>query len=76
MVAMLIGIVMIAFTAAAALPSGLAWGADIIAFLKGGAPVLSAFIGLIAVFVGITDLKDKREAKKEEAASRERSEQQ
>ena len=47
---------------------GLAWGADIISFLKGCTPVLTAFVGLIAVFIGIADLKDKKEAKKEEAA--------
>jgi hypothetical protein len=34
-------------------------------FLKGGFPVLAILIGLIAVFIGIADLKDKAEAKKE-----------
>ncbi|AEE16211.1 hypothetical protein [Treponema brennaborense] len=70
MVAMIVGIVLIAFTVFAAIPGGLAWGADIITFLKGCAPVLTAFIGLIAIFIGIADLKDKKEAKKEEAAAR------
>ena len=41
---------------------------EIISFLKGCTPVLTAFVGLIAVFIGIADLKDKKEAKKEEAA--------
>ncbi|MBO5236595.1 MAG: hypothetical protein J6B32_05765 [Spirochaetaceae bacterium] len=66
MVAMIVGIILIAFTVFAALPSGLGWSAEILAFLKGCSPVLSAFIGLIAVFIGIADLKDKKEALKEE----------
>lgn len=70
MVAMIVGLVLIAFTVFAALPGGLAWGAEIISFLKGCAPVLSAFIGLIAVFIGIADIKDKKEAKKEEESSK------
>lgn len=71
MVAIIVGLVLIAFTVFAALPSGLAWGAEIIAFLKGCAPVLAAFVGLISVFIGIADLKDKNEAKKEEEAIKE-----
>lgn len=71
MVAIIVGIVLIAFTVFAALPGGLAWGVEIIAFLKGCAPVLAAFVGLISVFIGIADLKDKNEAKKEEEAGKE-----
>lgn len=71
MVAIIVGLVLIAFTVFAALPGGLAWGAEIIAFLKGSSPVAAAFVGLIAVFIGIADLKDKNEAKKEEEASKE-----
>lgn len=70
MAALLIGLVLIAFTVAACLPQVLGWGAEIILFLKGCAPVLSAFIGLIAVFVGIADIKDRNEAKKEEEAAK------
>ncbi|MDR1748048.1 MAG: hypothetical protein LBR47_03225 [Spirochaetaceae bacterium] len=68
MVALIIGILLIAFTVFSALPAGLNWGGEIILFLQGCAPVLAAFIGLIAVFIGIADIKDKKEAKKEEAA--------
>lgn len=68
MTAMLIGLILIAFTVVACLPNCLNWSTDIIAFLKGAAPVLAAFIGLIAVFIGFADIKDKKEAKKEEAA--------
>ncbi len=66
MVAMIVGFVLIAFTVFAALPAGLGWGNQIIVFLQGGVPVLTAFIGLIAIFIGIADIKDKKEAKKEE----------
>lgn len=70
MLAMIIGILLIAFTVFACLPGFLGWGAEVVAFLKGAAPVLSAFIGLISIFIGIADIKDKKEAKKEEEASR------
>lgn len=70
MVSLIIGLLFIAFTFLAALPFGLGWGLDIIAFLKGGSPVLAAFIGLIAIFVGIADIRDKKEAKKEEENSK------
>jgi hypothetical protein len=70
MVALLIGLILMAFAAAACLPQALGWGAEVILFLKGCAPVLSAFIGLIAVFVGIADIKDRNEAKKEEEAAK------
>ncbi len=67
MVALILGILFIAFTVFAVLPFGLDWGQAVVFFLQGGAPVLSAFIGLIAVFIGIADIKDRIEAKKEEA---------
>ena len=43
------------------------WGENVIYFLKGSLPVFSAFIGLIAILIGFADIKDKSEAKKEEA---------
>lgn len=70
MVAMIIGFILIAFTVVAALPGCLGWGAEMIAFLKGFLPVLSAFIGILAIFIGVADIKDKKEAEKEEKASR------
>jgi hypothetical protein len=73
MVALIVGIVLIAFTVFAALPAsafGLGWGSEIVQFLKGGLPIIAAFIGLVAIFIGIADLKDKKEAKKEEAAAK------
>lgn len=75
MVALISGIILIAFTVFASLPPallgfGLGWGADIILFLKGALPIFAAFVGLIAIFIGIADLKDKQEAKKEEEEAR------
>lgn len=75
MVALVVGILLIAFMVFAALPPellgfGLGWGNDILLFLRGGVPVFAAFIGLVAVFIGIADLKDKAEAKKEEAEAK------
>ncbi|HPM73277.1 MAG TPA: hypothetical protein PLE25_09930, partial [Spirochaetales bacterium] len=51
----------------ACLPGTLDWWQDVLAFLRGSVPVLAAFIGLIAVFIGVADIKDRIEAKKEEA---------
>ena len=67
MISIIIGLIFIAFTVFSVLPMGpLAWGQDVISFLKGCAPVLAAFIGLICCFIGAADIQDKKEAKKEE----------
>lgn len=68
MIAIIAGVLLIGFTIVACLPSCLNWSGDIISFLKGAAPMASAFIGLIAFFIGFADMKDKKEAKKEELA--------
>jgi TRAP-type C4-dicarboxylate transport system permease small subunit len=68
MIALILGILFIAFTVFSVLPSmPLNWGENVIYFLKGSLPVFSAFIGLIAILIGFADIKDKSEAKKEEA---------
>ena len=72
MKSLVIGIVILAAAVLAALPPeqagfGLGWWKDVLVFLRGGLPVLAALIGLIAVFIGIADMKDRAEAKKEEA---------
>ena len=69
MISLIIGLLFVGFTVFSALPNGLAWGSEIISFFKGAAPVLAAFVGLIAIFIGLADIKDKKEAKKEEAAA-------
>lgn len=66
MLSIILGIIFIAFTVFSVLPAcPLNWGADVIAFLKGSLPVLAAFLGLICLFIGAADIKDKNEAKKE-----------
>lgn len=69
MAAVIIGILLIAFTVFSVLPGCLNWGSYVVAFLKGCAPVLAAFVGLISIFIGAADIKDKQEAKKEEQAA-------
>jgi hypothetical protein len=76
MKAIIIGLLIVAAAVFAVLPPeafgfGLGWGKDVLAFLRGGLPVIALLIGLIAVFIGIADIKDRAEAraeaKKEEA---------
>jgi hypothetical protein len=76
MKSLLIGVVILAAAAFAALPPdtvgfGLGWGDDILTFLRGGVPVIAVLVGLIAVFIGIADMKDRAEAKKEKLKSEE-----
>ncbi|MDR2797283.1 MAG: DUF4231 domain-containing protein [Treponema sp.] len=66
MKALVLGIIILFGVIFSVLPTGLAWGPDVLAFLKGALPVIAAFIGLISVFIGIADIKDMSEAKKEE----------
>jgi hypothetical protein len=75
MKALLLGIVILAAAVFAALPPelagfGLGWWGDVLTFLRGALPVIAAFVALIAVFIGIADLKDRAEAKKEEAGKK------
>ena len=68
MIALLIGILLILFAVYSVLPFSwsLNWWYDVIHFLKGGVPLIAVFIGLISFFVGVADIKDKIESKKEE----------
>ena len=73
MISLVLGVILIAFSVFAVLPSmPLNWGAEVIAFLKGCAPVLAAFVGLICLFIGAADIKDRNEARKEELEARAR----
>ncbi len=76
MIALTIGIVLVLFAVYAVLPVpwSLQWWPEVIQFLKGGVPILAVFIGLIAFFVGVADIKDKMEAKKEEQEEKEKEE--
>ncbi|HUX41149.1 MAG TPA: hypothetical protein VMV83_08315 [Rectinemataceae bacterium] len=66
MLALIVGIVFIAFAVFAVLPAPLGWWGDVLTFLRGALPVLAVLIGLVAIFIGIADIKDRAEAKKEE----------
>ncbi len=66
MVAIIVGLLFIAFAVFAIVPGPLNWWVDVLNFLKGSVPVIALFVGLIAVFIGIADIKDRIEAKKEE----------
>ena len=72
--AIVIGLIFLALSVWAMLPlpfpMGLNWGPEVLTVLKGGLPILGVFVGLIAVFIGIADLRDRAEAKKEEEAER------
>ena len=69
MVSIIFGIIFIGFTVFSVLPGcPLKWGDEVITFLKGCAPVFAAFVGLICLFIGAADIKDKKEAKKEDSA--------
>ncbi|MBQ9495293.1 MAG: hypothetical protein IJR50_06610 [Treponema sp.] len=73
MLSLIAGIIFIAFTVFSLVPSwSLNWGADVLAFLRGSLPVFAAFIGLICLFIGAADIKDKREAAREEREANER----
>jgi len=71
MKAVIIGLIILAAAVFAILPPdvagfGLGWGDEVITFLQGALPVLAILIGIVAVFIGIADMKDRAEAKKEE----------
>ena len=67
MKALIFGLVVIVVAVLAILPAGLGWANDVLAFLRGALPVIAILIGLILLFVGIADMKDRADAKKEEA---------
>lgn len=69
MVALIVGIVFMVFAVYSVLPFtwALNWWQPVLEFLRGGIPIIALLIGIIAVFIGIADIKDRIEAKKEEA---------
>jgi hypothetical protein len=76
MKAVIFGLLVIAAAVFAVLPPealgfGLGWGEDVLVFLRGALPVIALLIGFIAIFIGIADMKDRVEAKKEEAQNKE-----
>jgi uncharacterized membrane protein len=71
MKALLFGLIILA----AAVAGGYFWWDYVLIFLRGGLPVLGLLIGLLALFIGIADIKDKAAAKKEEQEAEEASKQ-
>jgi len=67
MKALILGFVVIIIAVLAILPAFLGWGEDVLTFLRGALPVIAICIGLILVFVGIADIKDRSVAKKEDS---------
>ena len=67
MKALILGFTVILAAAITILPAGLGWGEDVLAFLRGSLPVVAGFIGLVLIFTGITDIKDRADAKKRSA---------
>jgi type IV secretory pathway VirB2 component (pilin) len=65
MKAIVLGLIFLAAAVLAVIPPGLGWWADVLAFLRGALPVLAILIGMVALFIGIADIKDKAAAKKE-----------
>ncbi|RKX83308.1 MAG: hypothetical protein DRP57_08150 [Spirochaetes bacterium] len=76
MIALLLGIVFVLFAVYSILPFSwsLNWWNEVLAFLKGGIPIFALLVGAVSVFVGIADIKDKIEAKKEELEEDEKTE--
>jgi hypothetical protein len=69
MVALVVGIICVLFAVYSVLPLegwGLRWWDEVLLVLKGGIPLVALFIGLIAVLIGVADIRDRIEAKKEE----------
>ena len=70
MVALVVGLVLLVFAVYSVLPIegwGLQWWQDVVNVLKGAVPLIAVFVGLIAVLIGVADIRDRIEAKKEEA---------
>ncbi len=76
MIALLIGVLLVLFAVYSVLPFpwALSWWPEVVQFLKGGAPLMAVFVGLISFFVGVADIKDKIESKKEEEEEEEEAE--
>ena len=78
MIALLVGLILVAFAVFSVLPAdwSLNWWDEAIEFLKGGAPLLAVFNGLLSIFVGKADIKDKMAAKREEQEEQREAEKQ
>lgn len=68
MTALLVGIIFLCFAVYSVLPVSwsLQWWPYVLDFLKGGLPLIALFVGLIALLVGLADIKDRKAARAEE----------
>ena len=59
MIALLIGVLLVLFAVYSVLPFpwALGWWPEVVQFLKGGAPLMAVFVGLISFVVGVADIK-------------------
>ena len=65
MKALILGFTIILVAVLAVLPAGLGWKEDVLTFLRGMLPVAFCLIGLILVFVGVSDIKERADARKD-----------
>jgi len=65
MKALILAIVILTVAVLAIIPAGLDWGGDVLAFLRGALPVVAILIGLVLFAVGISDIKERKDKKKE-----------
>lgn len=74
MTALIIGVVLILAGVYAVLPAPfglLNWLPFVLDFIRGALPLVALSIGFVSVFIGIADLKDRKNMKQEEAESQE-----
>lgn len=62
MVALITGFALIVAAVLLCLPGLFNWWGSVVEFLKGMVPVLALLSGVIAVLIGVADLRDKKEA--------------
>ena len=70
MKSLIIGIIILAAAVLSMMPVGLGWWPDVVQFLRGFLPVVAVIIGLVVVLVGIADIKDRVNMKKEESENK------
>ena len=69
MKALALGIIVIIVAVLTLLPSGLGWWEDTLLFLRGSLPLLTIGIGLLLIFVGISDIRDWFDSRKDPPSS-------
>ena len=66
MKALIFGFIVIFVAVMAVLPAGLGWSDDVLTFLRGALPIVALLIGLVLIFAGISDIKERADSKKED----------